>query len=267
VIPKNQQPSDAGAGAGKAMGNPIALFSDIHSNIDAFRAVMEDAIRLNVTRWYGLGDIVGYGPEPGECVRIAREKFIGCVVGNHEAMLRYSPSKTDGDEQWEPVGQALKIAMKQLGDSEDMAWLRKLPVVVKEDGMMLVHASPYRPGSFTYIHNEEDAKASFQCQTAELVFYGHTHVPAVWTMRGRRIQCSTPGEDLIQLNPGTRYMINVGSVGQPRDDDPRACYVIYDPEKKVIRFRRIPYDIKAAQSRFDAANLPSRNSLRLALGQ
>lgn len=118
-----------------------------------------------------------------------------------------------------------------------------------------------------YIHNEEDAKASFQCQSAELVFYGHTHVPVVWTMRGRRIQSSTPCEDLIRLKPGTRYMINVGSVGQPRDDDPRACYVIYDPEKKAIRFRRIPYDIRAAQARFDAANLPSRNSLRLVLGQ
>lgn len=249
------------------MGTPIALFSDIHSNIDAFRAVMEDATRLNVTRWYGLGDIVGYGPEPGECVRIARKKFLKCVVGNHEAMLRYSTSNKDCDEQRESIGQPLQIALRQLGDSEDMVWLRRLPVVIEEDGMMLVHSSPYRPGSFTYIHNNEDAKASFQCQSAEIVFYGHTHVPAIWKMSGKRIRCSTPGEDLIRLKPDTRYMVNVGSVGQPRDDDPRACYVIYDPEKKAVHFRRIPYDISAAQARFDAANLPSRNSLRLAQGE
>ena len=265
MSPDNEQPFDAGAG--KAMGNPIALFSDIHSNIDAFRAVMDDAMRLSVTKWYGLGDIVGYGPDPGECVRIARKKFLGCVVGNHEAMLRYSTSNKDYDEHQESIGQPLQIALRQLGDSEDMAWIRRLPVVIEEDGMMLVHSSPYRPGSFTYIHKNEDARASFQCQNAEIVFYGHTHVPAVWIMRGKRIRCFSPGEDLIRLKPGTRYMINVGSVGQPRDDDPRACYVIFDPDKKVVRFRRIPYDIKVAQDRFHAACLPSGNSLRLAEGQ
>lgn len=267
MIPSTEWSSDNQVDAGKAEGTTIALFSDIHSNIDAFEAVMDDAARLNVTRWYGLGDIVGYGPEPGECVRIARKKFHRCVVGNHEAMLRYSTPNQDSDEEWGSVAQPLKIALRQLGDSEDMAWLRRLPVVIKESGMMLVHSSPYRPGSFAYIHNKEDAKASFGCQEAGLVFYGHTHVPAIWEMRGRRIRCSIPGENWIRLEPGTRYMINVGSVGQPRDGDPRACYVIYDPEKRAVRFRRIPYDIKAAQARFYAANLPARNSLRLALGE
>ena len=249
------------------MGNSIALFSDIHANIDAFRAVMDDATGLGVTRWYGLGDIVGYGSEPGGCVQIARERFVKCVLGNHEAMLISVSSNEGCDEFGGSVGWPLKIARRQLGDSEGMKWLHRLPLVIEEGNMMLVHASPYRPDSFTYIHNGEDAKASFACQSAEIVFYGHTHVPAVWKMRGRRILCSSPVDDSIRLKPGTRYMVNVGSVGQPRDDDPRACYVIYDTATQIVRFRRIAYDIQSAQDRFHVSCLPVRNGLRLAKGQ
>ena len=245
----------------------IALFSDIHANIDAFRAVINDATSQGANLWFGLGDIVGYGPEPGECVKIARERFAKCVIGNHEAMLRGISSNKECDEYGGSVGWPLKIVRRQLGKSAAMKWLLQLPLVIEENDLMLVHASPYRPDSFTYIHNLEDAKASFECQSASLVFYGHTHVPATWEMHGSQIQQTTPGDRPIELKPCSRYLVNVGSVGQPRDDDPRACYVIYDPENRTVRFRRIAYDIKSAQERFIKAGLLSRSALRLEKGE
>jgi diadenosine tetraphosphatase ApaH/serine/threonine PP2A family protein phosphatase len=133
--------------------------------------------------------------------------------------------------------------------------------------MMLVHASPYRPETFTYVHNHEDAKASFACQSAFVAFHGHTHRPAIWEMDKRKLRHTTPGNDPINLYKGSRYLVNVGSVGQPRDDDPRACYLIYDQDRQVVWYRRVSYDIVAAQRRFQEAGLVNRNADRLERGE
>ena len=245
----------------------IALFSDIHANIEAFRSALDDATRLGVTKWYCLGDIVGYGSDPGECVRIVQEQFLGCVIGNHEAMLNSVSSDRECDEYGGAVGWPLKIARQQLGKSKAMKQLLALPLVIEKEGMMLVHASPYRPETFTYVHNDEDAKASFKCQSAVVAFHGHTHRPAIWEMNKRNFRHTTPGNDPINLYRGSRYLVNVGSVGQPRDDDPRACYLIYDPDRQVVWYRRVAYDIEAAQRRFQEAGLVSRNADRLERGE
>ena len=134
----------------------IAIFSDIHANIDAFEAVLADATQLGVTDWYCLGDVVGYGSEPGECVRIIREKFLGCVLGNHEDMLNSVSSNRECDEWGALIGQPLKIARRQL--VKDKAWLRALPLVFEKDDTMLVHASPWRPETFSYVYNDEDGQ-------------------------------------------------------------------------------------------------------------
>jgi len=245
----------------------IALFSDIHANIEAFRAVLDDATNLGVTKWYCLGDIVGYGSDPGECVRIVQEKFLGCVIGNHEAMLNSVSSNRECDEYGGAVGWPLKITRRQLGRSKAMKQLLALPLVIKNKETMLVHASPYRPETFTYIHNDEEAKASFGCQRAFVTFYGHTHVPAIWETDGLNFLRTTPGKDPINLYKGSRYLVNVGSVGQPRDDDPRACYVVYDHGREVVWYRRVSYDIGAAQKRYREAGLVSRSADRLEKGE
>lgn len=139
----NNAPKATSLRAQKPLQNAIALFSDIHANIDAFRAVLDDATSLGVSRFYGLGDIVGYGPEPGECVQLARERFIHSVLGHHEGMLL--SSETDCDGWGESIGRPLKIARRQLTGSEEMKWLEQLPLVIVENDFMLVHASPYLP--------------------------------------------------------------------------------------------------------------------------
>ena len=243
----------------------IALFSDIHANIDAFEAVLADATDLGVSEWYCLGDVVGYGSEPGGCVRIVREKFLGCVMGNHEQMLNSVSSNRGCDEWGALVGWPLKIARRQ--PANDRTWLRTLPLVLKKDGLMLVHASPWRPETFSYVDNDEDAKASFETMDDTLAFVGHTHVPAIWEMHRQNLRQAVPGEAPVQLHQGSRYIVNVGSVGQPRDDNPLACYAIYDSERRVVWFRRVAYDIAKAQKRFLNAGLVSRSASRLAAGE
>ncbi len=243
----------------------IALFSDIHANIDAFEAVLADATKLGVTEWYCLGDMVGYGSEPGECVRIVREKFLGCVMGNHEHMLNSVSSNRGCDELGALVGRPLKIARRQL--AKDRTWLRTLPLVLKKDCMLLVHASLWRPETFSYVHNDEDAKASFETMDAEVAFIGHTHLPAIWERHREGLRQTVPGDAPVQLHKGSRYIVNVGSVGQPRDDNPRACYTIYDSERRVVWFRRVAYDIPKAQERFLNAGLVSWSASRLAAGE
>jgi len=243
----------------------IAIFSDVHANIDAFEAVLTDATQLGVTDWYCLGGVVGYGSEPGECVRIVREKFRGCVLGNHEDMLNSFSSNRACDE-WGPlVGWPLKIARRQL--VKEKTWLRALPLVLEMDDIMLVHSSPWRPETFSYVQNVEEAKISIKNLESSVAFIGHTHAPVIWEATGKEIRHTVPGEAPVILYSGSRYLVNVGSVGQPRDGDSRACYVIYDPDRKAVWFRRIPYDIAKAQKRFHEAGLVGWNGSRLAKGQ
>jgi len=150
---------------------------------------------------------------------------------------------------------------------KDKAWVRALPLVLEKNDIMLVHASPWRPETFSYVHNDEDAKASFKSLVPSVAFIGHTHVPVIWEVTGKEIRHTVPGDAPAILYNGSRYMVNVGSVGQPRDDDPRACYVIYDPTRKAVWFRRIPYDIAKAQNRFHGAGLVSRSANRLERGE
>jgi len=160
-------------------------------------------------------------------------------------------------DEWEAlVGWPLKIARRQL--AKDRTWLRTLP---------LVHTSPWRPETFSYVDNDEDAKASFETMDDTLAFVGHTHVPAIWKMHREELRQTVPGDAPVQLHKGSRYLVNVGSVGQPRNDNPRACYAIYDSERRVVWFRRVAYDIPKAQERFLNAGLASWNAYRLESGE
>jgi len=203
--------------------------------------------------------LVGYGSEPGECVRIVREKFLGCLLGNHEHLNRGC------DELRAVVGWPLKIPRRQL--AKDKTWLRTLPLVLNKDDMMLVHASPWRPETFSYVHNDEDANASFETMDAKVAFIRHTHLPAIWKMHREELRQTVPGDVPVQLHKGSRYIVNVGSVGQPRDDNPRACYAVYDCERRVVRFRHVAYDIPKAQERFLNAGLASWSASRLEAGE
>ena len=244
--------------------NFFAIFSDIHANIDALEAVMEDIRDFPVRGMFCLGDIVGYGPEPGECVKRVMDECSVSVLGNHEAMLLLADKILD--EDWDVcVRHPLKIAQEQVGQSE-LGWIRDLPITADLEPITLSHASLNEPSHFHYIQETTEAEAHFAAQSTFISFNGHTHVPAIWEENPKTLgcRCLTPSEKPVRLDPSKRYTVNVGSVGQPRDGDPRASYALYDYEQHLLLMRRVQYDIKKAQSRFKKAGLPSHNAARLA---
>jgi diadenosine tetraphosphatase ApaH/serine/threonine PP2A family protein phosphatase len=244
----------------------FAVFSDIHANALALQAALQDARELGIDCWYCLGDVIGYGPDPQECVKMVMNQFRGCIYGNHEKMLESIRSKKDCSDYMASIGLPLEIAWSQLNDAGSKKWLRSLKLSLKLDGLLMLHAAPYRPELFGYILNEEDAAASFECFDEFVVFNGHSHVPVIWEKNQTIIRKTLPDESPIPLYHGSKYIVNVGSVGQPRDNNPKACYAIYDSHRQIIWFRRVEYDIEKAQERFIAAGLPSTNWRRLSLG-
>lgn len=247
----------------------IAIVSDIHANIDALGAVLTDIAAQRCFSIFCLGDTIGYGPEPGACVKYMREFSPINLMGNHEAM--YLATKPKGRKRlnsdelgdlWPP----LELCHRQL-KTDDAKWISELPLVVPVADMELVHGSLHEPPSFGYIINKSLAKEHFAKQTTRFSFYGHTHIPVVWEEKNQKITSYTPGVGPITLDPDCRYAIGVGSVGQPRDDDPRACYVIFQPGSDTIEFRRVAYDIKKAQGRFLAAGLSKFDAERIAKGE
>jgi diadenosine tetraphosphatase ApaH/serine/threonine PP2A family protein phosphatase len=187
------------------------------------------------------------------------------VFGNHEAML-FMADQFPPEELGAPVGDPIRLAINQLS-GEQMKWLRDLPISAKLDPITLSHASLNAPGHFHYIHDGDEAGAHFAIQTTFVGFQGHTHVPVIWEEKGGKVSCFHPVDKPVRLDETSRYAINVGSVGQPRDKDPRASYALYDYQNRILIHRRVEYDIARAQARFKKANLPAHNANRLKKAQ
>lgn len=243
----------------------FAIISDIHGNIDALEAVLADIERSPCSATLCLGDIVGYGPEPAACVERVMESCAVSVLGNHEAMLMLS-GQFSLEELRTTVGEPIALAAEQLSESQ-IDWVRNLPISADLDPLMLVHAGLHEPGNFPYIDSSEEAEKHFAIQTTFVSFQGHTHVPVTWEEGTEGVTCYKHTQKPIQLNASNRYAINVGSVGQPRDADPRACYALYDYRNRILCHRRVDYDIAKAMKRFKKAGLPGHNAKRLKTGE
>jgi len=216
---------------------------------------------------YCLGDIVGYGPEPASCLQRNMDTCAVKVLGNHEAMLLIADKIID--EDWDiSIQQPIQLANEQLTKAQK-SWLRSTPLTADLDPVTLSHASLHKPPEFLYIDETAAAEAHFATQSTFISFNGHTHVPAVWESNPKTSarRCLKPSDSPVRLDGKKRYSINVGSVGQPRDDDPRASYMLYDYEQHLLLHRRVPYDIARAQSRFKKAGLPAHKAKRIAKGQ
>jgi diadenosine tetraphosphatase ApaH/serine/threonine PP2A family protein phosphatase len=190
-------------------------------------------------------------------------RSIGCpvVVGNHDFYVSSRQNLDDFNPAAAAVVQWTRI---QLAD-EEVSWLRSLPFTHTQMGVTLVHSTMDNPENFGYVFDNLQAEANFLNQKTPVCFHGHTHCPMIYekSMNGVfRIDAQD-----FKLPIGRKYFINVGSVGQPRDGDPRATYVIYDPKERTVRYRRLEYDIEAAQERIRLAGLPERLAARLAVGQ
>lgn len=237
-----------------------AIFGDIHANLEAFEAVLADAEQQGCTDYVCTGDIVGYAADPNECLRIVRDMNCPVVKGNHdeEAILNTSL------EGLNPLAkQAMEWTRAQLNEDE-RDFLTNMKLVRQVADFTIVHATLDTPGSWTYVTNKFDAMASFSYQFTQLCFYGHTHTPRIY-VKGDSVE---PLEEMeVNLEMGRKYFINVGSTGQPRDGDWRACYAVYDAENQNVEIRRLDYDIRKAQDKIIDAGLPEMLAHRLSLGK
>ena len=239
-----------------------AIIADIHANLAAFTAVLDDSGRRGgVKEVWCLGDVVGYGPDPHQCIELLRQCNHVCVAGNHDWA---ATGKIDTSAFNTDAAAACRWTAQQLSP-EDIEYLENLPLVIEKDDFTLVHGSPREP-IWEYILSTSIATENFTFFQSQFCLIGHSHVPLVF--KDEDGSCS-----LIRLSTNiglalgkNRLIINPGGVGQPRDSDPRASYAIYDSDSRLIKLYRIPYDIGATQDKMVQNGLPMRLVVRLNYG-
>ena len=237
-----------------------AILGDIHANLEGLEAVMQDARDQGVTHYVCLGDVVGYNANPVECLDTIREMECAIVRGNHDHYCAHS----DSLEGFHPLAaNVVDWTRHQLSD-EQRGFLANLKYVDSVETFTVVHSTLDAPGSWGYVFDKLEAEASFSYQSTSVCFYGHTHVPIAFE-KSDAIRSGLFRKLKVQV--GKKYFINVGSVGQPRDGDPRASYAIYDLLENCIELRRIAYDYRLTQKKIHDNGLPERLATRLALGR
>lgn len=222
-----------------------AIVSDIHGNYNAWAAVLEDARAIGVGRIVCLGDVVGYGPEPGRCVQSIRDVAHACVLGNHDAVIT---KKLDSIAFNDHARKLIEWTELQL-NPEEIDYLNQLDYEFSEDCFRCVHGDCDAPHEFNYIVDCDDAKLTWERTSEQIIFCGHSHIPAVFVATNNYEEmCALPPQD-FSLEDSNRYIVNVGSVGSPRDDDLRASYVLFDSETKSVFFRRVCYNFDEFRAR------------------
>jgi diadenosine tetraphosphatase ApaH/serine/threonine PP2A family protein phosphatase len=241
-----------------------AIIADIHANLTAFTAVLDDIEQQGgVDEFWCLGDVVGYGPDPRECIARLRQTQHICVAGNHDWAAIGKISTSD----FNPAAAAACHWTQQQLSPEDVEYLGNLPLVIEKDDFTLVHGSPREP-VWEYILSTAAAMENFSHFRSPYCLVGHSHYPAVFRHDDTG-NCSVdqflPDSQLVLGED--RLIINPGGVGQPRDGDPRASYAIYDSISRQVHLYRIPYDIRATQDRMIAHGLPMPLITRLSYGR
>jgi len=237
------------------------IISDIHASLTALEAVLADAGQ--VTAVWCLGDLVGYGPDPNECIeRLADMPDFKCVLGNHDAAVL----KQIEVDTFNPEARSIILWTQQQLKPSSLTFLQNLPERIVMNDITLVHGSPRQP-VWEYLLDTRTATHNFHYFETPYCFVGHTHLPVLYYLpdEGMSARLIVP-EDSTQLALAPRAILNPGSVGQPRDRDPRAAYAILDLEQYTWECHRVPYDIPAVQERMRKADLPERHILRLAAG-
>ncbi len=261
-----------------------AIFSDIHGNLEALEVVLQLCRDEGVEQYICLGDVVGYNANPKECLDIVRElPNLTIVKGNHD---EYASNGDNEMEGFNPHAKAAVLWTRAQLTDDDLRWLSELPMrlTIKGANMTIVHATLDGPDAWGYIFDVHNAADNFSYQFTQLCFCGHSHVPLAFSKRpiamgARPIEeiplwasdndgSDVKTADMIQLpvEQSVKYLINVGSVGQPRNRDSRASFCIYDNEQKLLTRYRLPYDIAATQRKIREAHLPERLAARLERG-
>ena len=238
------------------------IFSDIHGNLEALEAVLTYGAGIKAGFHICLGDILGYGANPNECVEtIRRLPNYACVKGNHDAAV-IDPAERSFFHSVALEG--VYYTEAALTD-ENREFISNLPYTYSSDGLFLaVHASPYKPESWEYILDQGGAKRAFGVMSHQVGFVGHSHTPAVFSDDGRAERLVS--DNRINIEEGIKYLINVGSVGQPRDGNPDASFAVFDDETLSVKAVRVPYDNKKAAEKILKAGLPPVLAERLLVG-
>jgi len=238
------------------------FFSDVHANLEALKACIIDFRAEKIDKLYFLGDAVGYGPNPDECVKLIDEVSDIKLMGNHD-YAALGLMETDYFNQYaaESVGWTkTSLSQKAIEIMSDFELTREV------GNMFLVHSSPREPENWHYILDMEDAEENFKYFKQQICVVGHTHRPYIVIKEG-----DSPGvlskETEEYVESGMRYLINIGSLGQPRDGDPRCCYLIYDSKDKSVRLKRVQYNVRTTQTDMAKVGLPEYLIERLAVGR
>ena len=237
-----------------------AILGDVHSNVEALDVVLADAKARGCTHYACVGDVVGYNANPREC--LDRIRALNCVTvrGNHDHYCAVE-EKLDG---FHPLAADVVNWTRGMLDASQIEYLRALPYRQTVENFTIVHSTLDTPEMWGYVFDKFEADANFNYQSTAVCFFGHTHVPLAFE-KTNEVRFGLYNK--IKITFGRKYFINVGSVGQPRDGDPRAAYVTYDLRTGEVELHRLDYDVAGAQRKILDAGLPERLAQRLALGR
>ena len=260
-------PSAPGAPAGgvkrpqKGTENlPIAVISDIHGNLDALEAVLADIDRLGIERVFCLGDNIGYGPEPGGVIQQLRSREIPSVIGNHEL----AATRKKYLSWFNPSARRSLVQTVSMLSEQELRYAGGLPNSLVADGARLVHGfPPESPLIYLFQVSEEKMIGSLKTLQEPVCFVGHTHDIEIVSFDGEQVGLDRLEEGVRRLEPDHKYIVNIGSVGQPRDGDNRAKYAIWTPDRQTLEMRFVAYDIEATARKILAAGLPRAHAMRL----
>ena len=238
------------------------IFSDTHANIEALTAVFEAYKSAEIDRFVCLGDTVGYGASPNECCDLIRDKAAFTILGNHDAAVA---GRMDYSYYYDAARSALDKHAGELTEA-NMGWLRELPYEVRENEIGFCHGSPINLEEFEYIFSVDQAARCLDIwdDLSTATFIGHSHLCKAFALTEDEVFEVVATK--FEVRPDHRYIISVGSVGQPRDYDPRASYTIFDTDAKTFEFRRVPYDIDSAAQKIFDSDLERNFANRLFLG-
>ncbi|MFB3919857.1 MAG: metallophosphoesterase [Candidatus Velamenicoccus archaeovorus] len=239
-----------------------AIFSDVHANLEALEVVLDHLAGVDIGRYFFVGDIVGYGADPSACIRLLASLGAVMVCGNHDWAV-------SGDLTTDYFNEAAAAAVewtKERLSSSEKKFLHGLALVQEESDFCLVHGTLDHPEAFDYMTDRHRAAKTFYTLKKSICFVGHLHQAGIFAETSDGV-VGIPASGSRKLDKRERYIVNVGSVGQPRDGDPRACFCIFDGADRTLEFQRLDYDVKRAADKIRAAGLPQTLASRLYAGR
>lgn len=238
------------------------IFADVHSNLEALTAVLEALRQEPIDKYLCAGDIVGYASNPSECIEKIKSLNSVVIAGNHD----WAVVNLFALDFFNPVASEAVLWTRRRLDEKNKLFLESLKLTYQDENLTLVHATLDNPAQFNYMTDGFIAEESFRLLRTPICFLGHTHISGIFT-KEKKEHINYREDDFVELVSGNQYIVNVGSVGQPRDGNPKATYCIYDTDKKYVEIKRVAYDAEAARKKIVAIDLPRYLGDRLLLGR